>query len=91
VAHVLDAQIHLKGDVEIESIVGAMDAIDVDAGLVDEWRGYDASGRPTPCEVLANGSFRAAYPLATEAIRKYPDRFASIAKSTVAILRWRPY
>jgi L-fuconolactonase len=77
---VIDTQVHLNREIGIEASLFAMDAVGVDAVLIDEWSGFDSYGLLRPYRMLANGVPRAEYPMAREAVRHYPDRFAYIAR-----------
>ncbi len=77
---IIDAQIHLTETVPVDTVVYAMDVLGIRAALLDEWYGYDSLGHSKPYHLLPDGIFRSEYPLAIEATRRFPDRFAYIAK-----------
>ncbi len=78
--HVIDAQVHLNTEIGIEASLFAMDAVGIDAVLIDEWNGFDSNGMSKPYRFLPNGAFRCEYPMAREAARRYPGRFAYMGK-----------
>lgn len=83
---VVDAQIHpnlmgprwqrSKPDELVDVLVGAMDAVGVNAALLDEWSGWTPDGGFMPGHDLPGGARRADYPVSTCAIARYPTRFA---------------
>lgn len=75
---VIDAQVHLNRDIGVDAAIFAMDAVGIDAVLIDERSGFDSfiKGNGRPYTLLPNGAIRAEYPLAREAVRRYPGRFA---------------
>jgi L-fuconolactonase len=77
---VIDTQVHLSREIGLEASLFAMDAVGIDAVLIDEWSGFDSRGFAKPYRLLSNGIPRAEYPLAREAVKYYPDRFAMTAK-----------
>jgi L-fuconolactonase len=77
---IIDTQVHLNREIGIEASLFAMDAVGVDAVLIDEWSGFDSFGLLKPYRLLSNGVPRAEYPMAREAVRHYPDRFAYTAR-----------
>jgi predicted TIM-barrel fold metal-dependent hydrolase len=77
---VIDTQVHLNREIGIEASLFAMNAVGVDAVLIDEWSGFDSRGLPKPYRLLSNGVPRAEYPMAREAVQHYPDRFAITAR-----------
>ncbi|PSH62138.1 amidohydrolase family protein [Phyllobacterium sophorae] len=68
---VIDAQLHLNY-LGIEPGLAAMDAVGIDGAIVDLW--------PLSKSTLPNGAFRCSYLLAEEAARRFPDRFAYVAR-----------
>jgi predicted TIM-barrel fold metal-dependent hydrolase len=106
---VVDAQLHagLIGprwaeatpDEVIDATVAAMDAVGVDAALLDEWRGWTPNGGVIPGHTGPGGVRRADYPVSECAVKRYPERFAYVARverndpelaSLLADLRSRP-
>jgi L-fuconolactonase len=76
---IVDAQVHLNM-VGVEAGITAMDAVGVDALLIDEFWSFDAEGRPQPGYPLPGGSFRHTSPLAELAVARHPDRFAYLTR-----------
>ncbi len=77
---IIDAQVHLNSEIGIEASLFAMDAVGIDAVLIDEWSGFDSNGMSRPYRFLPNGAFRSEYPMAREAVKRYPGRFAYMGK-----------
>jgi L-fuconolactonase len=76
---IVDAQLHLN-DLGLEAGLLAMDAVGVDAILIDEHRGYDSQGRSLPGFPLEGGSLRHVSPLGELAVTLHPDRFAYLTR-----------
>lgn len=76
---IVDAQVHLNM-VGIDGGIVAMDAVGIDALVIDEFWSFDAEGRPQPGYVLPGGSFRHTSPLAELAVTTHPERFAYITR-----------
>jgi L-fuconolactonase len=74
---VIDAQVHMNLFGTVDSGIAAMDAVGVDAAIIDEFWGYDEKGLRLPTYRLVNGSVRHIFPFATEACLRYPDRLAT--------------
>jgi L-fuconolactonase len=75
---ILDAQVHL-GPESFEQTLAAMDALGINAILIDEfWTSSLAKGLTDtfPGYRLANGAWRAASPIAELASMLHPDRFS---------------
>lgn len=77
---IVDTQVHLNRDIGVEASLMAMDAVGIDAVLIDELSGMDARGYWKPYRMLPNGVARPEYPLALEAVRRYPGRFAYLGR-----------
>lgn len=77
--YVIDTQVHLSCEIGIEASLFAMDAVGIDAVLIDEWSGYDSNGIQRPYRFLPNGAVRSDYPMAREAVKLFPGRFAYTA------------
>lgn len=87
---IVDAQVHANLIVppregldlggSVEATVAVMDAVGVDAMVVDEWTGWDEAGNHLPGARAANGAWRTFHPFATEAMRRYPRRFALLGR-----------
>ena len=76
---IVDAQVHLNM-VGIEAGIIAMDAVGVDALVIDEFWGFDSEGRPEPSYLLPGGSVRHISPLAELAVAQHPQRFAYLTR-----------
>jgi predicted TIM-barrel fold metal-dependent hydrolase len=76
---VVDAQLHLNL-LGVEAALVAMDAVGVDAVLVDEFWGYDDDGNQIPGRPLPGGSFRTATPVSELAVALHPHRFAQVVR-----------
>ncbi len=76
---VVDAQVHLNG-VGLEPGLVAMDAVGVDALVIDEFTGFDAEGRVQPGHPLPGGSYRHTAPFAEDAVARHPDRFCYLTR-----------
>ena len=68
---IIDAQVHLN-HVGFEACVGAMDAVGIDAAIIDV---FPPSGHRLP-----NGALRCDYASAEDAVRRTPARFAYVAR-----------
>lgn len=77
--YVIDTQVHVN-ELGLEGGLAALDAVGVDAVMIDEWTGFDPNGLSKPYRFLANGAFRALYGFAQQAARTYPGRFKYIGK-----------
>jgi L-fuconolactonase len=87
---IVDAQVHLNrlgSDWErtddaliVDYAVVTMDALGLDAILIDEWAGFDEKRRHLPGYVLPNGAMRGQHPFSEKAIELHPDRFAYVAR-----------
>jgi L-fuconolactonase len=76
---VVDGQVHINLLGTVDAAVVAMDAVGVDAVVIDEWWGYDPAGIRLPHYKVGDGAARHLYPFSTEAACRYPDRFAYTA------------
>lgn len=79
---IVDAQVHV-GRGRITETLAAMDALGIRSLLIDEFWGEFSQGHPShlqPGYALPNGSWRTAWPTATEAQLLYPDRFAYLVR-----------
>jgi L-fuconolactonase len=90
---IVDAQVHLNrlGDhwqhvdqgVIVDYAVATMDALGLDAVLIDEWAGFDnpiTKRGHLPGHFLPNGAMRGEHPFSEKAVALYPDRFAYVAR-----------
>jgi L-fuconolactonase len=67
---VIDAQFHLRG--EVDAAVAAMEAVGVERAVVDIW--------PAETRLLPHGVTRYEYGFVEEARRRFPGRFAYVAR-----------
>jgi predicted TIM-barrel fold metal-dependent hydrolase len=80
---IVDGQLHV-GRGKIDSTLEAMDALGIKSVIIDEY--WDTGlGDKNPSHIqpgheLPNGAWRAAWPTATEAALRYPDRFAFLVR-----------
>jgi L-fuconolactonase len=77
---VIDTQVHFNRDFGVDTSMAAMDAVGVDAVLVDEWAGFDSHGHPRPYRLIRGGIVRSEYPYSLEAVRRYPGRVCYMAR-----------
>src|SRR5262249_21397176 len=87
---IVDAQVHLNrigSDWErtdhaliVDYAVVTMDALGLDAILIDEWAGFDEKRRHLPGYVLPNGAMRGQHPFSEKAMQLHPNRFAYVAR-----------
>ena len=83
---IVDGQGHVNGlgsdwnkvdpAVVVERVVVAMDAVGINALVIDEWAGFDDKMRFLPGNVLPNGAMRSTSPFSDAAVRMYPKRFS---------------
>ncbi|HWS52050.1 MAG TPA: amidohydrolase family protein [Microbacterium sp.] len=79
---VVDAQIHIGPD-GIQPTLAAMDALGIQAVLVDEFWGRRPYGDPEffePGHALPNGAWRSLCPTAEAAALQHPERFATVLR-----------
>jgi L-fuconolactonase len=87
---IVDSQVHANRilrhwrtaslELAVEAAVAAMDAVGVDAMVVDEWAGFDTEGHMLPGHYGPGGAWRHDCPFSTEAVARYPNRFAFVAR-----------
>lgn len=87
---IIDAQVHANRilppqdgiDIggSVEATVAIMDAVGIDAMVVDEWFGWDEQGNHLPGRRAENGAWRTIQPFSTEAFRRYPKRFIFLGR-----------
>jgi predicted TIM-barrel fold metal-dependent hydrolase len=90
---IVDAQVHLNrlganwehldDGTRVESAVATMDALGLDAVLIDEWAGFAnpvTKRGHLPGHFLPNGAMRGEHPFSEKAVELYPDRFAYVAR-----------
>jgi L-fuconolactonase len=87
---VVDAQVHvnvlcqhtshLDNDVVLGCVVGTMDAVGVDAVIIDEFAGVDAKGHMLPGHLGPEGVWRSDHRFADYCVSQIPDRFAYVAR-----------
>jgi predicted TIM-barrel fold metal-dependent hydrolase len=66
-------------DVLVDATVAAMDAVGVQAALLDEYVGWTEAGGIIPGHDV-DGVWRADYPVTSRAVERFPDRFAYCAR-----------
>jgi len=71
---IIDTLVHLN-EAGLEGALNTMDAVGVDAVVLDEWSGFAPNGVSRPHRMLPNGALRWVYPFSQEATRVYPGRF----------------
>jgi L-fuconolactonase len=67
-------------DITLAAALAAMDAAGVDAIVVDEWVGMDATGHQAPNIVDHQGVRHYTYELSGFAARRYPERFSWLGR-----------
>ncbi|MBV9322539.1 MAG: amidohydrolase [Chloroflexi bacterium] len=90
---IVDAQVHLNrlgsdwehtpAELIVDYAVVTMDALGLDAVLIDEWAGFDnpvTKRGHLPGRFLPNGAVRGEHPFSEAAIRLHPDRFRYVAR-----------
>jgi L-fuconolactonase len=78
VPFVVDTQAHLNLLGAVECSIAAMDALGIQAVVIDEWWGSDVRGVRLPHFRVGN-AVRHIYPFASEAAFRFPHRFAYTA------------
>jgi len=76
---VVDSQIHLNL-LGVDAALAAMDAVGVDAVLVDEFWGYDVDGNQIPNRRVRDGASRPLVPVSELAVALHPRRFAYVVR-----------
>lgn len=77
---IVDAQVHFNLLGTLDTGIAAMDAVGVSALLYDEYWAFDSQSRILPGYELPGGAFRHVFPLAEEAVLRYPERFAYLVR-----------
>jgi L-fuconolactonase len=87
---IVDSQVHANQicpswrtaapDVAVKAALAAMDAVGVDAIVIDEWTGFDEKGHLLPGHYGPGGAWRQDCPFAMEAVAQYPSRFAFVGR-----------
>jgi L-fuconolactonase len=77
---IVDSQIHLFLTLETDAAIAAMDALGIQAALIDEFWGYDEKGDPRPGYTVPGGIFRPTAPGGERASMLHPDRFAYLLR-----------
>jgi predicted TIM-barrel fold metal-dependent hydrolase len=90
---IVDAQVHLnrlgtdwqhtEQGLIVDYAVATMDALGLDAVLIDEWAGFDnpiTKRGHLPGHFLPNGAVRGEHPFSETAVVLHPDRFAYVAR-----------
>jgi len=75
---IVDAQLHM-GPGQIEPTLEAMDALGIRSVMIEEfwyWIKPERPGQVEPGYFLANGAWRAIFPVAQQASALHPDRFS---------------
>lgn len=74
---IIDGQVHMHLTMDMAQTLASMDAMGIQAIVVDEFWYYTPDGKhPMPCIQLANGAHRPTAPGAQFAAMRLPDRFA---------------
>ena len=76
---IVDAQVHMNV-IGTEAALAIMDAIGIQAVLIDEYAAQDQDGAWLPCYKLPNGAARPIAPNAEAAAVRFPDRFAYLMR-----------
>jgi len=78
---IVDTQIHLFLTTGLEGGLAAMDALGIQAAIIDEFWGYDeGSDEPKPGHKLENGAYRPLAPCSQMAALHHPDRFSYLLR-----------
>lgn len=87
---VIDSQLHanrygtkwqsLDLATTVEIVVGAMDAVGIDAAVIDEYTALDADHRMQPYVQEGDGVWRPRRPFSHLAVSLYPDRFKFLGR-----------
>jgi L-fuconolactonase len=78
---IVDAQIHLFLTIGPEAGLAAMDALGIQAAVIDEFWGYNSdTDEPQPGHHIEDGAFRPLAPGAQMASLRYPDRFSYLLR-----------
>jgi L-fuconolactonase len=76
---IIDAQVHLNM-VGLEAGLAAMDAVGVDAVVIDEYLSPNPQGLPQSGSFFSDTGFRYTTPMSEEAVRLHPERFVYLAR-----------
>ncbi len=76
---IVDSQVHLNM-VGLEEGLAAMDAVGVDAVIIDEYVSPNPRQEPQIGHFVADTVFRYETPLSEIAVRRFPERFAYVAR-----------
>lgn len=76
---VVDAQVHLNS-LPLDTALTVMDAVGVDAVVIDEFTGFDPAGRVEPGFELDGGAWRYTAQYSEEAVAAHPERFAFVTR-----------
>jgi predicted TIM-barrel fold metal-dependent hydrolase len=76
---IVDAQVHFNL-LGIEEGIAAMDAVGVNALLMDEYWGFDEKSHILPGYYLPNGAFRQVFPTSEILALRYPERFGYLVR-----------
>lgn len=77
---IVDAQVHLFLTMDEAQAIAAMDALGIQAMLIDEFWGYDANKDPQPGYRLPGGMFRPISPGGERASMRHPERFSYLQR-----------
>lgn len=76
---IVDSQVHLNG-LPLDAAIVAMDAVGVDAILIDEFASRTPGAGRTDGDYLPDGSFRYHWPYSEAAVAAHPERFAYLVR-----------
>src|SRR5690348_10256787 len=68
---IIDGQVHLN-HLGLDACIAAMDAVGIDAAIIDQY--------PPTVTHLPGGAFRCSYDISEAAVRRFPSRFAYVAR-----------
>jgi L-fuconolactonase len=68
-------------DTMLTGTLTAMDAVGVNALVIDEWLGHDKNGRHLPGHEVEGGTWRYTFDFSTYAVERYPERFSFVARA----------
>jgi predicted TIM-barrel fold metal-dependent hydrolase len=77
---IVDTQVHLNA-FPLDVALTTMDAVGVDAVIIDEFAGFDHAERVLPGYELPGGALRSTAPYSEAAVAAHPDRFSFITRA----------